>query len=145
MVWLGACSAGLAPSVVLDKISVNHEIYIKEELPVALKFGKKMLDDSWVYQQDGAAYHIHQLTQEWCARHLQSFIPKHRRPANSPDLNPLDYCIWNELVETVDWGRIKSKLPLIEEFKRSVKKVKPEVVLESCDDFSKTIVPIVTK
>ena len=28
IVWLGACSAGLAPLVTLDKISVNHEVRI---------------------------------------------------------------------------------------------------------------------
>ena len=102
MVWLGACSAELTPLVILDKTSVNHEVYIKEVLPVALKFGNKMLGDNWIYQQDGATSHTHQLTQAWCARHLPSFIPKDRCPANSLDLNPLDYCIWNELVEAMD-------------------------------------------
>ena len=52
MVWLGACSARLTPLVILDKTSVNHEAYIKEVLPVALKFGNKMLGDNWIYQQD---------------------------------------------------------------------------------------------
>ena len=90
MVWLGTCSPGLTPLVILDKTSVNHEIYIKKILPVALKFGNKMLGDNWIYQQDGATPHTHQLTQAWCARHLPSFIPKDRWPAHSPDLNPLD-------------------------------------------------------
>ena len=137
MVWLGACSAGLTPLVNLDKTSVNHEVYIKEVLSVALKFCNKMLGDKWIYQQEGATPHTHQLTQAWCARHLPSFILKDRWPANSPDLNLLDYCIWNELVEAMDWSRIKTKLTLIEELKRSIKKVKPEIVLESCNDFLK--------
>ena len=139
MVWLGACSAGLTPLVILDKTSVNHQVFIKEVLPVALKFGNKMLGDNWIYQQDGATPHTPQLTQAWCARHLPSFISKDRWPANSPDLNPLDYCIWNELAEAMDWSQIKTKLTLIEELKRSIKKVKPEIVLESCNDFSKRL------
>ena len=98
-----------------------------------------MLGDNWIYQQDGATPHTHQLTPAWCARHLPSFIPKDRWPANSPDLNPLNYCIWNELVEAMDWSRIKTKLTLIEELKRSIKKVKPETVLESCNDFCKRL------
>ena len=138
-VWLGACSTGLTPLVILDKTSVNHEVYIKDVLPVALKFGNKMLVDNWVYQQDGATPHTHQLSQEWCAQHIPSFIPKDRWPAKSPDLNPLDYSIWNELVQAMDWGRIKTKLTLIEELKRSVKKVKSEIVLESCNSFSKRL------
>ena len=123
----------------MDKTSVNHEVYIKDVLPVALKFGNKMLVDNWVYQQDGATPHTHQLSQDWCAQHFPSFIPKDRWPAKSPDLNPLDYSIWNELVQAMDWGRIKTKLTLIEELKRSVKKVKSEIVLESCNSFSKRL------
>ena len=126
-VWLGACSTGLTPLVILDKTSVNHEVYIKDVLPVALKFGNKMLVDNWVYQQDRATPHTHQLSQEWCAQHFPSFIPKDRWPANSPDLNPLDYSIWNELVQAMDWGRIKTKLTLIEELKRSVKKAHEKI------------------
>jgi len=137
LVWLGASSGGLSPVVILDKGSVNHEVYIKEVLPVALKFGNKTLGKYWVYQQDGATPHTHKLTQEWCQKHFPSFIPKDRWPANSPDLNPLDYCIWNELVQGMDWDRVKTKTTLIEQIKRSVKKVRPEVVLESCNDFSK--------
>ena len=39
----------------------------------------------------------------------------------------------------MDWSRIKTKLTLIEELKRFIKKVKPEIVLESCNDFSKRL------
>ena len=98
-----------------------------------------MLGDNWIYQQDGATLHTHQLTQALCARHLPSFIPKDRWPANIPDLNPLDYCIWNELVEAMGWSRIKRKLTLIEELKHSIKKVKPGTVLESCNNSSKRL------
>ncbi|CAF4141363.1 unnamed protein product, partial [Rotaria magnacalcarata] len=104
MVWLGACSARLKPLVILDKTFVNHELYIKDVLPIALKFGNKMLGDNWTYQRVGATPHTHVLTQEWCAQHFPSFILKDRWPTNSPDLNPLGYCIWNELVQAIDWS-----------------------------------------
>ena len=42
MVWLGACSKGLTPLVILDKGTVNHERYIKEVLPVAFRYGNKV-------------------------------------------------------------------------------------------------------
>ncbi|CAF3861205.1 unnamed protein product, partial [Rotaria magnacalcarata] len=104
MVCLGACSAKLKSLVILDKTFVNHEVYIKDVLPIALKFGNKMLGDNWTYQRVGATPHTHVLTQEWCAQHFPSFILKDRWPANSPDLNPLGYCIWNELVQAMDWS-----------------------------------------
>jgi hypothetical protein len=59
MVWLGACSKGISPLVVLDKGSVNHERCIKEVLPVAIKYGTKVFGDDWTFQQDGATPHTH--------------------------------------------------------------------------------------
>lgn len=102
MFWLGACSADPSPLIVLDKDSVNHEVYIKEVLSVILRFGNKVLDDYWADQQDGASAHTHKLTQKYREEHSPSFVPKDRWSANSFDLTPLDYCIWNELVQTMD-------------------------------------------
>ncbi|CAF4644113.1 unnamed protein product, partial [Didymodactylos carnosus] len=96
MVWLAVCSKGVSPLVILDKGTVNHDRYIKEELPVALKFGNKMFGDDWTFQQDGAKPHTHHLSQKWCNDHFPAFIDKDHWPPNSPDLNPLDYSIWDE-------------------------------------------------
>ena len=43
MVWLGACSKGITPLVILDDGTVDHDYYIKKVLPVALKYGIKFL------------------------------------------------------------------------------------------------------
>jgi hypothetical protein len=42
MVWLGACSQGLTPLVILDEGCVDHTVYIEKMLPVAKKFGDKI-------------------------------------------------------------------------------------------------------
>jgi len=42
-------------------------------------------------------------------------------------------------VQAMDWDRVKTKQTLIEELKRSVKKIKQEIVLESYNDFSKRL------
>ena len=86
-------------------------------LPVALKYGNEMFGDDWTFQQDGATSHMHHLTQQWCHDNFPSFIDKNHRPPNSPDLNPLDYSIWDELVHQMKWNKIKSKLTLIQELK----------------------------
>ena len=62
MVWLGACSKGVTPLVILDKHTVNYDWYIKKVLPVALKYGKEMFGDGWTFQQDGAPSHTHHST-----------------------------------------------------------------------------------
>ena len=41
---------------------------------------------------------------------------------NSPYLNPLDYCIWDEFTQAIDWDKVTSKSSLISELKRGVKK-----------------------
>ena len=33
-------------------------------------------------------------TQEWLAAHCPDFVNKDQWSPNSPDLNPLDYCLW---------------------------------------------------
>ena len=37
MVWLGACSKGLTPLVILDEGTVDHTVYIEKVLSVALE------------------------------------------------------------------------------------------------------------
>jgi len=54
MVWLGACSKGLTPLIILDKGTVDHQRYINQVLPVALKYGNKVFGNEWTFQQDGA-------------------------------------------------------------------------------------------
>ena len=132
MVWLGACSKGVTPLVILDKGTVNHGWYIKKVLPAALKYGNEMFGDDWTFQEGGPTSHTHHLTQQWCHDNFPAFIDKNHWPPNSPDLNPLDYSIWNELFHQMKWNKIKSKLTLIQELKRAVKNIRVNVALESC-------------
>jgi hypothetical protein len=126
MVWLGACSKGITPLVIFKDGTVDHARYIKEVLPVALKYGNMTFGSDWIFQQDGARPHVHHLIQQWCRDHFPAFLDKDRWPSNSPDLNPLDYCIWDELARAMNWEKITSKTTLIEELKRATKKVRLE-------------------
>ncbi|CAM4828437.1 unnamed protein product [Rotaria magnacalcarata] len=82
--------------------------------------------------QDGAKPHQHYLTQQWCRNNFPSFIDKDCWPPNSPDLNPLDYSIWDELANAIDWNKVKSKSTLIQQLNSSFKKIRESVVFESC-------------
>ena len=136
MVWLGVCSKGVSPLVVFEKGTVDHDRYIKEVLPVALKFGNDMFGSDWIFQQDSAKPHTHAKSQEWCNNNFPSFIDKNRWPPNSPDLNPLDYCIWNEFVQLIEWDKVTSKTTLISALKRAVHKISKDVVFESCSSWT---------
>ena len=100
-------------------------------LPVALKYGNDMFRDDWTFQQDGAKPHIHAKSQEWCANNFPSFIDKDHWPPNSPDLNPLDYCIWNGIAQVIKWDTVTSKKTLIVALKRAVKEISKDVFFES--------------
>ena len=41
MVWLCVCSKGVMPPVILNEGTVDHTVYIKKVLPVALKYGNE--------------------------------------------------------------------------------------------------------
>ena len=89
---------------------------------MALKYGNKVYSNDWTFQQDNARPHIQHLTQKWCCNHFPSFIDKDHWPSNSPDLNPLDYSIWGELAEGMDWTQISTKQDLIDELRQVTRK-----------------------
>ncbi|CAF4549831.1 unnamed protein product, partial [Rotaria socialis] len=85
---------------------------------------------------DGAKPHSHYLTQQWCRDNFPSFIGKDRWPPNSPDLSPLDYSIWDELVNTINWNKVQSKTTLVQQLKSSFKNIRESVVFESFASFT---------
>jgi inhibitor of nuclear factor kappa-B kinase subunit alpha len=136
MVWLGVFSKGVSPLVIFENGTVDHDRYIKEVLPVALKYGNAMFGNDWTFQQDGVKPHIHAKTQEWCGNKFPSFIDKDHWPPNSPDSNPLDYCIWDQLAQTIKWNTVTSKKTLIVALKRAVREISKDAVFESCSSWT---------
>ena len=132
MVWLAVYSEGVAPLFLFEKGTLDHHRYIKKILAVALRYVNSKFGNNWTFQQDNGTPHTHQEMQEWCCRHFPSFIDKDTWSANSPDLNPLDYCIWDEFARAINWDKVTSKSSLISELKRGVKKIRLDVVRESC-------------
>ena len=123
---------GTTPLVILDEGTVDHTVYIKNVLLVALKYGNETFGRHWFFQQDGAKPHSHNLTQQWCQDNFPSFIDNNCWPRNSPDLNLLDYSIWDEFVNTINWNKVKSKTTLVQQLKSSFKNIRQSIVFESC-------------
>ena len=114
MVWLGACSEELSPLMISENGTVDHNRYINEVLPVALKYRNSIFGNDWTLEQDGAKLHFHEKTQKWCVNNFPSCIEQGDHwPPNYPDLDPLDYCLWDELGKTIKWNRVTSKKSLI--------------------------------
>jgi len=55
----------------------------------------------WTLQQDGAPSHTANNTISYLKRENVSFIEPKIWPANSPDLNPVDYAVWGALQQQV--------------------------------------------
>ena len=60
------------------------------------------------------------------------FIDKDTWPVNSPNLNLLDYCMWDESAQAINWDKVTLKSSLIAELKRDEKKISLDVVGEDC-------------
>ncbi len=58
-------------------------------------------DGDYVLQQDGAPAHRSKSTVSYLEENVPDFIGPKDWPANSPDLNPVDYCVWGRLQELV--------------------------------------------
>ena len=132
MVWLGPCSKGITPLVIFNEGTVDHAVYIEKVLPVALEYGNQVLGSDWIFEENGTKPHSHYLTQQRCPDNFPTFINSENWPPNSPDLNPLDYSIWNESVNAINWDKDKSKTTLIQQIKLAHKQVHESVVFESC-------------
>ena len=95
MVSAGICYGGKGRlHFVPDKTKINAGYYSSDLLPLLLHDCHHLLQHDFVFQQDGAPAHTAQQTQEWLATNTPDFINKDEWPPNSPDLNPLDYCVW---------------------------------------------------
>ena len=130
MVWLGVCTKDVFPLVIFESDTLDHDRYIKEVLPVALTYDNDMFGGDWTFQQDGAKAHVHEKSQESYAKNFHSFIDKDHWPLNSPDLYPLDYCVWNEIAQVIKWNTVTFKRTIIVGLKRAVKKISETVVLD---------------
>jgi len=99
MVSAGVCWGGKGRlHFVPDKTKINAGYYKQDLLPLLLEDSQHLLQQDFVFQQDGAPAHTAKQTQEWLAANTADFISKDEWPPNSPDLNPLDYCVWGMML-----------------------------------------------
>ena len=62
MVWFEACSKRLSPLVIFEDGTVDHNRYINEVFPIALKYENSIFGNDWTFEQDGAKPHFHENT-----------------------------------------------------------------------------------
>ena len=111
-----------------QKAKVNSETYINLLHEHLLPDCKTLYpQNDYVFQQDGAPSHTSRASQEYLAENTNQFIKKDEWPPQSADCNPMDYAIWDMLIERVYAGQIhKFTEP---ELKQKILKVWQEISL----------------
>ena len=100
MVWGGVSAIGRTSLVFIPMgVKINAVTYQNLVLePVVKDLGVNMFGNQpFLFQQDGAPAHTANSTQEWLRIEIPDFIAKEEWPPSSPDVNPLDFCVWSIL------------------------------------------------
>lgn len=104
MVWWGVSYDGVtkahfcAQGVKTCAKNYQSDILIPVVEPLSNTLFK---NKNWIFQQDSAPAHKAKTTQAWLQAHVPQFISPDEWPAGSPDLNPLDYTLWDKLEDMV--------------------------------------------
>lgn len=138
MVWAGVTQNGRTPLVFVPMgVKINAESYRELILegclkPWATKLFKK---NRYVFQQVSAPAHRAKITQEWLKKHVPAFIPPSLWPPCSPDLNPLDFCVWGILESKVSSKKYETLDGLKRALTREWAKIPQDVLRAACDSF----------
>ena len=87
-------------------------------LLVTFKYKNYVFGKDSTFQQDRARPRAHLLTQQWCHDDFPVLIGKDYEPSNQPDLNSLDYCVWDQFMKVIKWNEVTFKIILIQELKK---------------------------
>lgn len=104
MVWFGVSYLGQSEVFFCEKgVKTSAIVYQNTVLTnIVEPLSHTMFENRhWVIQQDSAPAHRAASTQNWLTAHGIDFIRLEEWPSSSPDLNPLDYKIWQHLEEKV--------------------------------------------
>lgn len=81
-----------------QKTKVNADYYQQQLLPELLHDSHNLLQEDFIFQQDGAPSHTAASVQQFLQQHCPDFITKSQWPPNSPDINPLDFYVWGAML-----------------------------------------------
>ena len=100
MVWAGVSAEGKTQLVFVPQgCKINAQTYEEHILqPVVKNLRRDMFQGSqFLFQQDGAPAHTSRRAQEWLQNNVPDFLAREEWPSSSPDLNPMDFCVWSVL------------------------------------------------
>lgn len=149
MVWAAVSENARTPLIFMPMgakaVKINQHLYRENVLEAVLKpwAQKEFGSEPWSFQQDSAPSHRANGTQEWLEKNVPHFINRDLWPANSPDLNPLDYCLWSILEANVCSKKHTSLDALKCDLRREWAKIDQDVIRRACQAFEKRLAIVV--
>ncbi len=138
MVWLGVhWQKGFTKVHFCDKgVKTDGKVYRKMLEDVVLPLNEKMFGGArWIFQQDSAPAHKAKLTQSWLRDNVPAFIAAEDWPSGSPDLNVLDYDLWDRIEKIACHKRHYTIESLKKSIVSAVKKIDISTIREAIDQF----------
>ena len=122
MVSAGVCGNGRGRlHFVAEKAKVNAEYYTTALLPELMNDCHNLLGNDFTFQQDGAPAHTARQAQQFLENECPDLIGKDQWPPNSPDLNPLDYCVWGIMLDR--YNKLNPKPTTLSELKVALQNI----------------------
>ena len=120
MVSVGISQLGKTSLFVLEPgAKVNGQYYRDELLAKMIPEMDAISGGDYIFQQDGARAHTAKDTIKYIKDNMPDYIPPEMWPPNSPDLNPVDYGIWESFMRKV----YKKKISDVETLKTALEEV----------------------
>ena len=138
MVSVGISQLGKTSLFVLEPgAKVNGQYYRDELLAKMIPEMDAISGGDYIFQQDGARAHTAKDTIKYIKDNMPDYIPPEMWPPNSPDLNPVDYGIWESFMRKV----YKKKISDVETLKTALEEAWEEFpqseINEIIDQFRK--------
>ena len=96
---------------------------------------EEMSHGDYIFMQDGARSHTARYTIAWMQQNMPDFIEPENWPANSPDLSPVDYCVWEILKQKVYRVKIRNVTHLKERIVEKWEEVTQESINKAIDQW----------
>lgn len=140
MVSAGVCYNGKGRlHFVPEKAKIKADYYVSNLLPELLEDCFEQIGSVFIFQQDGAPAHTAKHTQDFLLMNCPDFIDKNEWPPNSPDLNPLDYHVWGEMMTR--YSSLSPKPTDIAQLKEALQKIWDELPQASINKAISTFRP----
>ena len=102
MVSVGVSQLGKTSVFFIDSgAKVNADYYQTQLLSKMIPEMTRISNGDYIFQQDGARAHTAKSTISYIQNKMPDYVSPEMWPPNSPDLNPVDYGIWESLSRRV--------------------------------------------